>query len=318
MNPSEPSPQAQAGGAPGAFSALSAELRRTRPLYWSLRRELWESRSIYLAPLAAAALSLVGFLVSLFFSLHVGHSRGALTPAEQRVLLATPYAHVEWLITIASLLVAFFYSLDAFYGERRDRSILFWKSMPVSDATTVLAKGLVPLCLLPLLSGILIIALQWVMLLLKTATVAVHRGDASTYWTTIPWLQMQVVAVYSLVTMTLWQAPIYGWLLLVSAWARRTPFLWAVLPPLALAAFEEITLHNHRFFSFLGERFAGFATCAFSFTLPDGSKVDPHYIPVTQITIGHYLSSPSLWLGLLFTAGCLFVAIRLRHTREPI
>ena len=313
MNRSDFYPQAQQAQVTAATTAAPPP----RPLYWSLRRELWENRSVYLAPLGATALSLLGFLVSLFYPFH-GHAGAAHTPAEQQILFAMPYAHVEWLITIASVLVGFFYSLDALYGERRDRSILFWKSMPVSDATTVLAKALVPLCLLPLLTAVLSIVLQWIMLPLGTAEIALHRGDASGYWTSLPLLQMQVVTVYSIVTMTLWQAPIYGWLLLISVWARRTPFLWAVLPPLAIAAFEEIALHTHGLFSFLGARFAGYAERAFNFTLPDGSKVAPHYIPITQVTLGHYLSSPSLWLGLLFTAACLFTAVRLRHTREPI
>ena len=58
-----------------------------------------------------------------------------------------------------------FYCLDALYGERRDRSILFWKSLPVSDLTTVLSKASIPIVVLPLLTFAVTVATQLIMLL---------------------------------------------------------------------------------------------------------------------------------------------------------
>src|SRR6202790_2965438 len=120
--------------APAATSA-------TRPMYWSVRRELWETRSIYIAPLAAAAVFLLAFLTAL-----------TLSPAHRREPLDIPYEFAAALIMGTGFIVGIFYSLDALYGERRDRSILFWKSLPVSDLTTVLSKFAIPIAILPLLS----------------------------------------------------------------------------------------------------------------------------------------------------------------------
>jgi ABC-2 type transport system permease protein len=111
----------------------------TRPMYWSVRRELWENRSIYIAPLGVAAVVMLGFLISLIGLPRNMREMAAADPAHHRIMLAMPYSHAAWLLILTGFLVGIFYSLDALHGERRDRSILFWKSLPVSDLTTVLS-----------------------------------------------------------------------------------------------------------------------------------------------------------------------------------
>ena len=119
---------------------------------WSLRRELWEHRSIYIAPLAVAALVIVAFIFSLGSAGHKLSLIATLPPAKQAALVVLPYNIASSVILFTSFLVAVFYCLDALYAERRDRSILFWKSMPVSDRTTVLSKAFIPLVVLPLIA----------------------------------------------------------------------------------------------------------------------------------------------------------------------
>ena len=121
----------------------------TRPYYWSVRRELWEYRSIYIAPLAVAAVYLFGFLIS---TIHLRAKVRALDPAKLQAALQQPYDFVALLIMLTTILIAVFYCLEAFQGERRDRSVLFWKSLPVSDLTTVLAKATIPIVIIPLIS----------------------------------------------------------------------------------------------------------------------------------------------------------------------
>jgi ABC-2 type transport system permease protein len=118
--------------------------------------------------------------------------------------------------------------------------------------------------------------------------------------------------------LALWHAPLYGWLLLVSGWARRTTFLWAVLPLLAICAVEEIAFHTSYFGTLLKDRLIGFAADAFAFKAPGNVPVDPHFIPLTQLTPGKFLSSPGLWVGLAVAAALLAAAVRLRRYREPI
>src|SRR6266571_2086054 len=137
----------------------------TRPFYWSVRRELWENRSIYIAPLIVAAVELFGFFVS---SIGLPERRRAVLlfePAKARAAIEVPYDVAAIMLILTAFVIGFFYCLDALYGERRERSILFWKSLPVSDRTTVLSKTSVSLLVLPLVTFVIIISTQLVMLL---------------------------------------------------------------------------------------------------------------------------------------------------------
>lgn len=289
----------------------------TRPMYWSVRRELWENRSIFVAPLIAAAVYMIGFLISLIWLPHSMRALAALHPAEQGIRLAMPYAHAAMLIMATAFLVGVFYSLDALHSERRERSILFWKSLPVSDLTTVLSKASIPLVVLPLLVVAITVTLQLIMLLLSTAILLVSGGSFATPWAP-PLFEMQLVLLYATAVLALWHAPLYMWLLLVSGWARRATFLWAVMPPLAVAAIEFIAFHTSHVGRLLQRRLFGFAEAAFDLKDKNGVPIDAHFIPLTQLALGRFLSSPGLWLGLVFAAIFLAAAIRLRRYQGPI
>ena len=295
-----------------------AALPAGRLLYWSIRRELWENRSIYIAPLAAAGVGMLGFLVGLMGVSHSKHAAAAPDAAHRLILLAMPYSHAAWVLLLTGFIVGVFYSLDALYGERRDRSILFWKSLPVSDLTTVLAKVSIPLVVLPVLVFGVTVILQVFMLVVNVATLSVKGGSEATMLGQLPFFQMELALLYGVIVLALWHAPFYAWLLLVSGWARRATFLWAVLPPLAIAAFERIAFGTSHFGSLLAGRLLGFASDAFTFQTPDGAPVDPHLITLAQLTPGKFLGSPGLWVGLVFAAAFLAAAVRLRRYREPI
>jgi len=297
--------------APAAMSA-------TQPFFWSVRRELWENRSIYIAPLAAAGVAMLGFFIGLFWLPHSVHARAGMDPGEQFLMEVMPYGHTGWLLLMTAFLVGVFYSLDALYGERRDRSILFWKSLPVSDVTTVLSKASIPLVVLPVLVVVIAIVTHLLMVLISTGVLILSGINPMTLWTQLPLLQMELVLVYSVIVLALGQAPLFAGLLLISGWARRTAFLWAVLPPLAICFIEKVLFKTTHFAHLLGYLVIGGATNAFSFRTPSGAPVDPHFIPLTQITPGRFLSSPGLWIGLAFAAVFLAAAVRLRRYREPI
>src|SRR5712692_596295 len=161
--------------APAAMSA-------TRPLYWSVRRELWEYRSIYIAPLAAAILFLLGFFISMVSLRHRMHGVWPLDSAQGRDVFATRYELAAALIMGTALIVGIFYSLDALYGERRDRSILFWKSLPVSDLLTVLSKLTIPIVILPLLTFAIAVVTQFAMLLLSSVALLGTGLNVATFW----------------------------------------------------------------------------------------------------------------------------------------
>jgi ABC-2 type transport system permease protein len=285
-----------------------AVMSATRPMYWSVRRELWENRSIYIAPLAVAAVTLFGFLIAT-----IGRAMSVTNLAQRRAVLEEPYTFASLLIMGTTFVVAVFYCLDALHGERRDRSILFWKSLPVSDLTTVLSKASIPLLILPLLTFAITVVMQLIMLLLSGLVLVGSGLSVATLWTHFSFFQMSLMLLYHLVAIHgLWYAPIYGWLLLVSGWARRAAFLWAALPLLAIGIVEKIAFNTSHFGAMLGYRLSGGPEGA-AFTA-GGMSMDP----LTQIHPGQFLISPGLWIGLAIAAAFLAATARLRRYQGPI
>jgi ABC-2 type transport system permease protein len=180
----------------------------------------------------------------------------------------------------------------------------------------VLSKASIPLIVLPLLVFVIAVIVQLIMLLLSGAVLLLSGASSATPWAP-PLFEMQLVLLYGLIVMLLWHAPIYCWMLLVSGWARRATFLWAVLPPLAIAALEYIAFHTSYLGSLLQNRLFGFTAGAFDLTDKAGVPIDAHFIPLAQLAPGRFLSSPGLWIGLIFAAICLAGAVRLRRYQGP-
>ena len=289
----------------------------TRPLYWSLRRELWENRSIYIAPLIVAGLVVFGYAISAIGLPHRRRALLLLDPVKQRALVEQPYDVAAMMLMLTAFLVGVFYCLDALHGERRDRSILFWKSLPVSDLTTVFSKAIIPLVVLPLFIFAVIIATQFVILLISTA-VLLPAGLGITTWERLPIFQMSVVLLYGLVTLALWQAPFYAWLLLVSGWARRATFLWAFLPWLAVCMVEKIAFNTTHFAAMLGRRMMGSYEHAFVFVKGSHGAVVPVVDRLNQLDPLKFMSSPGLWIGLVIAAAFFAATVRLRRYRGPL
>ena len=297
--------------------AARAPMSATRPFFWSVRRELWENRSIYMAPLIAAGVILFGFGITAFGLPERRLNALALESARQRAAIELSYDAAAMMIMFTAFIVGVFYCLDALHGERRDRSILFWKSLPVSDLTAVLSKAIIPLAILPLLTFVIAIATQFIILLITTA-VLLPSGLSGTTWTLLPWFQLSVILFYGLVTMTLWQAPVFGWLLLVSGWVRRATFLWAVLPWLAVCGIEKIAFNTSHFAAMLNHRVTGSFEEAFVVVkYPQGAHV-PVVDRLTQLDPLKFLSSPGLWIGLVFAAAFIVATIRMRRYRGPL
>ena len=287
----------------------------TRPFYWSVLRELWENRSIYVAPLIVAAVQVFGFAISTIGLAERRHTVLLLDdPVKQRAAIEAPYDIVAMMMIFVVFIVGIFYCLDALHGERRDRSILFWKSLPVSDLTTVLSKLIIPLAVLPVIAFAIVVCVQLIMLSISSLNLLMHGMSPATTWAHFPVVQNWIVLLYGLVAIALWHAPIYGWLLLVSAWARRATFLWAVLPFIVIQIFEKITFGTHYFGKLVQDRLMGFAPHAFGFHGGDQPTIDS----LSQLTPGKYLDTPGLWLGLIFASVFIAAAIRLRRYRGPL
>jgi ABC-2 type transport system permease protein len=290
----------------GAQAFSPAAVSAGRPLYWSVRRELWENRAIYLAPLAVAAIYLCGFLVNV-----INLRRHMRTVAWTHETFAMPYEMVATVIMGTAFLVGIFYTLDALYGERRDRSILFWKSLPVSDLTVVLSKLIIPLAVLPLLSFAITVVTQFIMLLLSSVVLLGSGLNVATIWTHSSFIHVSLLLLYHIVTVHgLWYAPFYGWFLLVSAGAPRAPFVWAFLPPFVIVAVEKLTFNTSYLAAMLLHRLMGPEAP----TPPGSSMMDV----MASLTLARFLVEPGLWIGLGVAAVFVAAAIQVRRYRGPI
>jgi ABC-2 type transport system permease protein len=283
---------------------------KPQPFYWSVLREIWENRSIYVAPMLVAIVVLFGFIVSTVGLPERRRQVLLLDPARARAAIEIPYNMAAIMLIVTAFIVGVFYCLDALYGERRDRSILFWKSLPVSDSATLLSKATIPLLVLPLVTFATILLTQAVMMLWTSVLLISHGMSPASTWTHVALFRNSLVLIYGLIAIALWHAPVYAWALLISGWSRRATFLWAVVPFLAIGFFEKITFGTSHFASMLKDRLMGFAPNAFAFKM--------HSIDSPQLTPGAYVSSPALWLGLIFAAVFIAVAIRVRRYRGPL
>ena len=278
----------------------------TRPFLWSLRRELWEYRAIYLVPLGAAAVFTFGFLINI-----INVRRKIRTVAWQMPHASTPYEISAALIMGTALLVGLYYALDALYGERRDRSILFWKSLPVSDLTAVLSKFTVAIVIVPLFSLAVTMVTQLVMLLLSSIVFLGSGVSVGELWAQSSFLRISLTYFYHIITVHgLWYAPIYAWLLLVSVGAPRAPLIWAVVPPFVICGLEKIAFNTTYCFAIVRDRFLG---------SPEHAMVGKNAPKgLAQLIPHHFFSEPGLWIGLGIAAVFLAVAVRLRRYRGPI
>jgi ABC-2 type transport system permease protein len=285
-------------------AAPAVETPVLQQFYWSVRRELWENRSIYLAPAAVGLLIVLASAVSAF---QLPGRLAVLDPAQQHAIIEQPYMFASLLLMLSAVLVALYYCLEAFQSERRDRSILFWRSMPVSDLTTVAAKASIPVLALPLVTFGVTVVTHILMFLLGSLRLSQTAEPLSAH---VPLMQMWPLLFHHLIVgHGLWYAPMYGWLLLVSAWARRAPLLWATLPLLVLALVEKIAFNTSYFAALLASRFVGSPATGRPEMNP---MVMDSLVPASA---GDFLTSPAFWGGLAFLSLCLAGAVWLRRQR---
>jgi ABC-2 type transport system permease protein len=280
---------------------------KARAFYWSVRREVWEHPSVWLAPTIVAVLMLAAFAFAasrMADALHEALSREQAS--FQIASLLQPLVLSAIPIVLTMLLTGMFYCLEALYDERRDRSILFWKSLPVSDTTTVLAKACVPLVVLPIVACIVFISMQFLALTIGTAVLVSHGIDVSALWDVGALAGAWVDLIGWLVTITLWYAPIYGWFLLVSVAANRSPLLWSILLPFVVGLAERIAFDTRYVSDWIRFRlFRG---------MDLGMGHDMHHTPLPTPFFGDV----NLWIGLVIAAVLFAVAIQLRRYRQPI
>lgn len=303
----DPSSGPQADGSP-VFGP--AALSSARIFYWSVRRELWENRFLYIVPLIVATMVLFGFAIG---AAHPPHTRLG-GPASAHHVAMTPLDVAVFALMLTYVILTLIYCLGALHNERTDRGILFWKSLPVSDATTVIAKASIPIVILPLITFVVLAVTQGIMLLAGHVALLENGAGGAASWVRAPIFPLWAAMLYHLLTVhALYYAPTYGWLLLVSAWARRAPILWATLPVAALLIIEKLVFNSSALAHMLLSRLGG-GPGAIEYP-PRGNM--PIEAP-TLANLGAFLASPGLWMGLAVCAVFLAAAVRVRRYQGPI
>jgi ABC-2 type transport system permease protein len=305
-----------------SFEAPATAPRPVRPFYWSVRRELWENRSLMIAPLVAGGIAIVALFLNAMHLQEGMQMLSALNAEKQRAIVNGIYGGIGFLITWVTSITVFFYLLDALQGERKDRSVLFWKSMPVSDTTTVLGKVFTALAVAPAIVIAVTIATQLVVLLLGSVILMISGANPAPIWGNLQMVQLTLALIYGQIAVALWYAPVSAWLLFVSAWAKRVPILWAVLTPIAVMLFERVAIGTHYVQDMLAYRLRDGLKVMFTprSTFAIGDEVDPE-LPRRVFDVLDpiaFFSNPWLWVGLVVAAGFVAAAIWMRRYREPI
>jgi ABC-2 type transport system permease protein len=293
-----------------------------RPFFWSVRRELWEHRSIYIAPAVVGALVVAAALIgavrrgsrAVVPPPPVGLPVWGDAPVESAILL--PFVLSAAAITLTGALVGLFYCLAALNHERRDRSVLFWKSLPVSNVTTVASKMFTVMVVLPVCVYAALLATNLVLLAIAAANLVAH-GDSLDVLTQVPLLQAWLRPARAIIASWLWWAPVYGWALLASAWAKRMALLWAVLPPIGLMVFERLAFDTRHVETVVGDRLRGNLTAAFTLPAPLRDPVH-HRINLPDVDLLGFIARPDLWAGLAVAALFVAAAVWLRRRAEPV
>jgi ABC-2 type transport system permease protein len=272
---------------------------------WSVRREIWEHRIVLTTPPGVAALVLLGYLGGMPFGIHAGLA----DPLRQLGTIVMAYNVGCFLCMVGGLAAALFYCLEALHGERRDRSILFWKSLPVSDCQTVLAKLAVPVVVLPAIVFVAVAVLWLAILVATTAILGVTGLAVAPLWSAGAFAVQLSWLAYALGVTALWYLPVYCALLLVSVWAKHAPFLWASLPLALIAAVDALVFRSGQVKVFYLYRLFGW--------YDEALRLNAAHLPVGRDP-AKLFASPGLWLGLAVAAVLLAAAVRLRRRSGPI
>jgi ABC-2 type transport system permease protein len=295
-----------------------------------IKREIWEHRSIWVTPAVIASIVTIGTLTALMFAgeyaeeLNVAlfGAQNLAGETERGAVLTGLFFGSSGLFFLALGILTIFYSLDSLYAERKDKSILFWRSLPVTDAETVISKLATALLVIPAATIVAIIATHLINLIVTSIWVSLKGGDAGLLiWSSVPFLDNWASLVILVYATTIWMAPFVGWFLFVSAYAKRSPLLIAFLPLVLIPMLEGIFSHTNEFAKMVWGRLAmipihsGFEIE--EFFDDDNFELNDQMVSVLgQIDLGRFLTSPSMWAGVLICGLLSFGAVYVRRFRD--
>ncbi len=251
-----------------------------------IKREYWENHaSFFKVPaIFAAILSFVGIVYLILFGTGVVHYsiNGHINLLDNIPSDLTPqlFYGLSVPFSIILYLIVFYYFLGALYDDRKDRSILFWRSLPISEWQSTCAKSFAGIFIAPLCTWICIIALELLLLIYITvAATILHLSPISALWSPSMILGTWVHILGMLYLQALWLFPLFGWCLLCSAYAKKLPFLCAIIPIVVLVIIEAIFTHHSYIARYVGSRFFNAL-----------GTINHHYLPLKMYSL--YWSLP--------------------------
>lgn len=297
-----------------------------------LKREVWEHRAIYVTPLVIALIismmAITGQVaVSAFDQVVDIAILGAtnLGEAERASAITVLMISISMLFVLAMWVLTIFYTLDSLYAERKDKSILFWRSVPVTDAETVVSKLVTAMFVIPVVTFVVLVATQLAVLTISSIWVSIRGANAGyLIWQAAPLLSNWAAMLIFLLAIPLWLAPFIGWFLLVSAYTKRSPLLMAFLPIIFLPMLERSLVGTRLLVDAIFVRsgkmplFRGIDTMG----LWSDDKEALHELGRSGITLLSlvdpvgFLASPGLWLGLVVCGLFVTAAIYVRRYRD--
>ena len=300
---------------PRSELTVQPPLKMSTTLAMLVRREFWEHPALWRAPAVVAGLLAISTVFSLTINVNFGDGHVPGMGNEERIKLLNASQDL-WatLIYLVAGLVVTFYALDTLYTERKDRSILFWKSLPVSDGLTVLSKFLVCVVAVPLAVFVLAVASHLIALAIWKMRVAGGGVPDVIAWDLLAWLRGETVILLCLVLASLWYAPLVAAGLLLSAWVKRNPVLWAMLPVIFLPIFEHLFFRTSYLWSLIRYRSGGIWVVLLT---RDGHSVMGENVRMLRdLNWAAAFTNANLWLGLIATAAMLYAAARIRRYRD--
>ncbi|MGH8292470.1 MAG: hypothetical protein ACRESA_03265 [Gammaproteobacteria bacterium] len=303
--------------------------------YWVLvKREIWEHKSLWIVPIVVGCLSVLGSLyggAALIVAAHQGVVSvnhvgmvGASAPGGLHVAMLA----MASFFNVVMLFMVWFYLMDSLYADRKDRSVLFWRSMPVSDTTTVLSKLFAGMITAPALMFVLVVITEIVVGIIFTiaaAIIGVNLLHEAFFPGTI--ILTWVVLAFALIQQSLWLLPYWGWFLLCSAWAKKLVLAWVVLIPLGAVLIELIVFRTHYLSNGIFGHISRGLVLFGSYTkhgpqvgFPGQSHVfgPPGNAVATFGSVAHMFTLLEMWIGV--GIGVIFIlgAIWLRRHRSEI
>jgi ABC-2 type transport system permease protein len=284
---------------------------------WLIRREFWENRAIWIIP---AAISAITLLAALFGNIeHMAVPADFPIPAVGQLFLVAVGATFFAMMSI----YATWYLLDCLYADRKDRSVLFWKSLPISDTMTVLSKLATAMLVIPAVYFAAADLTSLMMAFIVSVRASSLFGGA--LWHADLWLQLQAFWLYLIVTAAIWYLPVCGYLLLISAWAKRAVTLWSILPPIAAIIAERWFFGTHVIAHVIEARLLGLPGAAFNTKLGSWTTTIVQHDAVRTpadiwsfLDLGGFLANPETLIGVLAGVVLIIGAVQLRKRRTEI